>query len=555
MTGWPDRRRFCVIAMVCVGLLIAGIAWGTHAFKENNVPPVRAVHYWGGGYPKTFWNSMDPAGVDRDFARIRSDGFNAIVLAVSWSEFQPQLTPTPVFDEKSFALLQELVRKAKAHGLDVILRVGFVWSFRPDAQLPNTERVDAMFVDDAIRDAWLAFVGEVCRRVCSEPNLRFGFLSWEDLFPFNIAAAAPNTRNAGFRSRFVEYLRRRFVLSDLDAHFGRHFADWDAVTVPDRRSAAYALVFDYWDDALINRFWLPARPRFPRLSFEIRVDRDPVWNAGTITWYGHDAMFRVPGVNTVVLYYSVAWGMRNEGDQVDASVALATLDRLLAMATQQAGGAALFIDQFNFFDNTPEFSRNSRLRESEIDAMLAGSAAVLAKYRAGYALWSDQDYAANVLYNPSFQIGLRGWEATTGVALERSESGRPQARLDRGASISQTINSITRELGFLPGATGTLCIRGRSLAAAGAALRISGLPGRESEIRFPPEGVERCIAVQLPSRYRLEISAPDRAVSIANVKLYTHVQQSRIYRVDGTAGPQLAAIRALNRDLDRRAER
>src|SRR6266705_2589125 len=103
----PNTLRFFLIATLSAALLIACIAWGIYAFMGNAVPPIRAVHYWGGGYPKTFWNSMDPGQIDRDFARIRSDGFNAIVLAVSWSEFQPQLTPTPVFNERSLALLQE----------------------------------------------------------------------------------------------------------------------------------------------------------------------------------------------------------------------------------------------------------------------------------------------------------------------------------------------------------------------------------------------------------------------------------------------------------------
>jgi hypothetical protein len=550
-----NRMRFTVVGIASATLLVVGIALGTYALKKNGAPPILAVHYWGGGYPKTFWNSMDRGAVERDFARIRSDGFNAIVLAVSWPEFQPRLTPAPVFDERSFALLQELIRKARAHDLDVILRVGFIWSLRPDAELPNAERVDAAFVDDAVRDAWLAFIGEVCRRVCGEPNLRFGFLSWEDLLPFNLASSAPNTAHSGFRRQFIDYLRRHFALADLDARLGRHVADWDAVTVPDRRSAGYPLVFDYWDDALINRFWLPARQRFPRLSFEVRVDKDPVWNGDAVTWHGHDTLFAVPSVDPVALYYSVAWGMRNEGDEVDAGPALAALDRLLASASRHTGAAPLFIDQFNFSDNTPEFSRNTRLRESQMDAMLAGSAGLMAKYRAGYALWSDHDYAANVLYNPSFQIGLEGWAVTTGVASERDGGGRLEARLGRGTSIAQTIDSINREPGFLRGATGTLCVRGRSVAMVDATLHVSGLPGLPAEIRLPPDGAERCLDVGLVSRYRLEFSAPDGALAIADIKLYTHLQQSRMYHTDGSAGPQLAAIRALNSDLAKRAGR
>jgi hypothetical protein len=543
--------RFLILVTVGAALLGAGIACATNSFMENRAPPLRAVHYWGDGYPKTFWNSIDPSQIDRDFTRIQSDGFNAIVLAVSWSEFQPRLTPTPAFDERSFALLQELVQKAKAHHLDVILRVGFIWSFRPDVQMPNAERIDALFVDDAVRDAWLAFVAEICSRVCAQPNLRFGFLSWEDLFPFNIATAAPNVSNAGFRRRFIDYLRGRFSLADLDVRFDRHFADWNAVTIPERRSPAYALVFDYWDDALIKRFWLPARQRFPRLSFEVRVDRDPIWNGDTIAWYGHDAMLRVPGVDPVVLYYSVAWGMLNVGDEIDAGAALASLDRMLAWATQWTGKASVFIDQFNFFDNTPEFSRNTRLRESQMDPMLVGSAEVLAKYRAGYALWSDHDYAANVLYNPSFQVGLEGWATTARVTLQRNGNGRQQVRLGRGASISQATGTVNREPGFVPGATGTLCIRGRSVGAAGTLLRVTGIPGSQLEVRLAPKSNEKCIGVRLASSY--QFSAPDGAVYISDVKLFTRVQESRIYRADGAPGPQLAAIRTLNRKLERYA--
>ena len=554
-TARPARRvRFGIVALALATLLALGILRGAHFFENSAAPSIRAVHYWGACYPKNFWNCVDRNALDRDFLRIRADGFNAIVLAVSWTEFEPRLTPTPVFDERSFALLQELVRKARAHDLDVVLRVGFIWSFRPDAQLPNAERVDAAFVDDSVRNAWLAFVGEVCRRICDEPNLRFGFLSWEDLFPFSIATMGANTAHLGLRHRFVDYLRSSHALPELDALLGRHFASWDEVTVPDRRSAAYALVFDYWDDALINRFWLPARKLFPRLSFEVRVDSDPVWNGDAITWHAHDALFRVPGVDPAVIYYAVAWSMRNEGDEVDADPALAALEQLLATAKRNSGSPTLFIDQFNFFDNTPQFSRNTRLRESQLDAMLAGSAALFAKYHAGYALWSDHDYAASIVYNPAFQAGLDGWAATAGVAAQRGPDGRLEAHLAPGASIAQAIDSANREPGFVAGAPGSLCFSARSLADSGARLRMAGLPPLPTELTLTLAGgaARRCIDVSLAPRFRLEVSASNGAVAITAIELFTHEQRSRMYHADGSAGPQLAAIRALNAELARR---
>jgi len=49
----------------------------------------------------------------------------------------------------------------------------------------------------------------------------------------------------------------------------------------------------------------------------------------------------------------------------------------------------------------------------------------------------------------------------------------------------------------------------------------------------------------------LALHAGKAPVAIAGVELYRHTQQSRVYRLDGTPGPQLEAIRALNRDLAR----
>jgi len=244
--------------------------------------------------------------------------------------------------------------------------------------------------------------------------------------------------------------------------------------------------------------------------------------------------------------------MRNEGDEIDAGPALAALEHLLVSATRNSGSPSLFIDQFNFFDNTPEFSHNTRLRESQLDAMLAGSWALFAKYHAGYALWSDHDYAASIMYNPSFQVGLDGWAATGGVTQQRGPDGRLEARLEPGASLAQPIDATNREPGFVAGAPGILCFRGRSLAAPGAGLRVTGLAPLPTELALSRGAAKRCVDVVLAPRFRLEFSALQGAAAITDIELYTHEQRSRMYRADGSAGPQLAAIRALNSELAQR---
>ena len=98
--------------------------------------------------------------------------------------------------------------------------------------------------------------------------------------------------------------------------------------------------------------------------------------------------------------------MQNDGASTDAPSPLAQLDRLLASAAGESRARSLFIDQFGFVDNTPEFSRNTRLADDQYDAMLAGAADVLTRRGAGYAVWVDQDYARTSSTTPASSADL-----------------------------------------------------------------------------------------------------------------------------------------------------
>ena len=554
MTG-PGRapavpRALVVALAVAACALLALAAWvlATRAEQRGGIATLRATHYWAGGYPKSFWDGLDPSRIDADYARIRAQGFNAVVLAVSWPEFHPRLTPAPAFDERAFRDLALLVGKAADHGLRVVLRVGFIWSFRPDAEMPNAVRVDAAFHDAAVHHAWLAFVEEVCRRVCSAPNFRLAFLSWEDLHPFNLLGAEPSRDDPGLRSVYAGWLRERHDLAAVAARYGRAFATWDEVPLPERRSPAYEYVLAWWDDMLAERFFLPARARFPGLSFEERVDWDPVWTQGErAEWHRHPSVTGRAGAEVATLYYAVAWGMPNAGDVTDARSALSRFARLLELTAAQNPRDGLFVDQFNFFDNTPEFSTNTRLAEEEYDAMLAGAAEVLARHGAGYALWLDEDYAANILYNPGFQRGLAGWEARGAASVAAEPDGAAVLRLAAGAGVAQAIVATGRETGFERGSTGTLCMVGRALASATAGVRANGLPAPVA-LEFGAVAERRCAAAPLAPEFRLEIVAQD-GVELDRIELYHHVQHSRIRTLEGKPGPQAAALRELNRAL------
>ena len=551
----PVVPRALVVALAAAACALLALAvWALAARQEQRggAATLRATHYWAGGYPKSFWDGLDPSRVDADFARIRAQGFNAVVLAVSWPEFQPRLTPSPAFDERPFGDLALLVGKAAEHGLRVVLRVGFIWSFRPDAEMPNAERVDASFHDPDVHRAWLAFVEELCRRVCSAPNFQLAFLSWEDLHPFNLLGAEPSRNHPGFRSALVGWLRERHELSAVAARYGRAFASWEEVPVPERRSPAYEYVLAWWDDMLAARFFIPARERFPGLSFEERVDWDPVWTKGERPdWHRHPSVTGRAGAEVTTLYYAVAWGMKNDGDTTDARGALGQLARLLELTAAHHPRDGVFVDQFNFIDNTPEFRTNTRLAEDQYDAMLAGAASVLARHRAGYALWLDEDYAANILYNPGFQRGLVGWETRGAASVAADRSGAAVLRLAAGASVAQAIVATGRETGFERGNPGTLCMVGRAIASAPAAVRGTGLPAPIT-LEFGAAAERRCAAVPLAPQFRLEIAA-EADVELDRIELYHHVQVSRIRTLEGRPGPQAGALRDFNRTLARLA--
>ena len=77
--------------------------------------------------------------------QIAGDGFNAIILLVPWAEIQPSLGPPAIYNEAALSRLQSLVASARAHDLQVILRVR-IWSINPGQELPNIERITALLL-------------------------------------------------------------------------------------------------------------------------------------------------------------------------------------------------------------------------------------------------------------------------------------------------------------------------------------------------------------------------------------------------------------------------
>ena len=58
---------------------------------------LRSATYYSDDWVINFWNS-ESVHMEEELARIAADGFNSIILAVPWREFQPETSPVAYED-------------------------------------------------------------------------------------------------------------------------------------------------------------------------------------------------------------------------------------------------------------------------------------------------------------------------------------------------------------------------------------------------------------------------------------------------------------------------
>lgn len=565
-----SRKRFCYVALaIALVTIVVGITV-TQKFgikkiwtqknsaltpppgiddKKPNVPVargyhrLRATHYFADTYPKNFWNSFEPADVARDFKQIKADGFNAIVLVLPWAEFQPVLSSNG-YDEKMFDRLKMLMDAATAHELGVVLRLSYVWSYRPDAENSIFNRMHGVFHDEAMRQTWLKHLAKIHTHVVKHPAFRLAFLSWEDLYPMAITSMTPNLSDQNMLRMYREYLSRTSTLSDISTLYGKTISSWDALPFPDRKSPAYAKVLDYWDDALLNRLFIPANQNFPNLSLEVRSDWDPVWEKdGKTTWKNHALTYALPGTDTLTSYYAIAWGMKNEGDFVSAADAIKGFDRFVAHLAAEKNHQHLFLDQFLFYYELEEFKRNTQIKPEERDIFLQAVAQRFRELDISYALWYYRDYVDNAVYNAHFSLGLEGWRASEGVKVSKLADGHYAALLDKGNEVSQKIPVQQRSAWKGGNEPLNVCIT----PGPGDNRRLELVTGDQAVTMTWRKGEKRqCVKVKRGAELVLTIKANTDALAIDLVELFTVLEPSAVYDRDLKVGAQRDAIRKLN---------
>lgn len=511
---------------------------------DDHTQRLVATHYFGNHWAKNFINAFRREDVRGDFQRIREDGFNAVVLVVSWGDFQPVFEPCCEYDPRAFERLRFLLDEAKAAQLKVILRVGFAWTFHPNAG-GSLWRLHRLMNEPSVRAAYLKFAERIAAEVADHKQVVMSFGSWEDLPLQHIEPSAS--------ADYAEFLASLPSADPLHAVQSRVVSAGAAF--PDNSGANVELFQRYWDWLLIEKFFKPVQARIPNYSFEVRIDKEPLPMAnGETHWLGHERTFSLPQAQAVTIYWAPFWGARNQGEQLRANESLPLLNHLLE-SVAAVTNLPVFIDQMNIIDNTPGFENNAVIRADELPAFLAEAACLLRKKKVlGYSLWTGRDYRESLLFNPTFGYGLDGWtytpSAAAATAVEALPSGDFQLRLNTGSALSQIVSDIRGRLLYVDQRRDQICVEAIASETSRLELRL-GANAPSSALTFHADTKPATLCTDLTAtldagQQSLQMKLQSGNLALRDVQVFDHVQSGGIYDDNGKALSLHDPVRAMN---------
>lgn len=503
---------------------------------------IKGVTYFGKSWPVAFWNS-DQRESDADFKQIRGDGFNTLILVVPWGEFQPGLSPVR-FNDAAYARLGKLCQNAKSNGLDVMLRVSYLWDFQPNVQMPNHERSNALLANDKLLPAWRLYLQRIAQATsnCASTS----FISWEDFWPIIQWVAAKHTPedavNVSKLIGFDSWVRKSNA-RDFLANNAALAKKLGAYPIPSRDDPSFRLMFQWFDEQLSLRLLPELAHLFGSASIEARIDDDPIYENGKVReWYSHKQTYQVNSSSLLMSYWAPAMGAENHGQLDPASK---VLERFIHMQKKVRTDSKnqIFIEQFLFTDNTPSAKQNAQIAPEQISTFLKDVTEPMLRHTAGYALWGARDYDADMLFNGSFALGSEGWTLMPGALLRRAAGGH-EIHLKQGAGINQKQPAIRCHFCATAKST-TLRLRVRGPGM------ISGTYASSTRTHRLKTG-DQTVIMEFPviaNDTELTIKSEIGSISLTDVKLYDFTQRFGVRDANGSPGPYLTDIQALNHRL------
>lgn len=537
-------KRMALMAMTVFGAAAFLFTTGFARAEEHASGAagyLKSATYYSNDWVINFWNS-ESSSMDEELARIAEDGFNNIILAVPWREFQPRISPCS-YNDYAWEKLDRVMEAAAEQGLSVMLRVGYTWDyFGRDNVL---ERYRGLMYDDAAKKAWLEYAGRLYERASAHENYCGGFMTWEDFWNFTDDSASLGNGISGKHMAdlcgYTDYAREHYSLEELEELYGHALASYDDLYFPPMDSQARKVFYEFYD-CFLNELLAGSQAVFPGLSMEVRLDADPVKHKdGTMEGFVHSSTFPSGNAAFTSAMYSLPMGFLNEHERVTAQEALNKIPVYMNRLHVYSGGKPVYLDQFLFTDNTVGFEYNAQLRNDQKELYLDGAASVLKAMTMGYGIWTYRDYGDNKLYNAQFGLGQEGWSFMGGSEVNLRE-GNHEARIPDGGGISQKIgNRMTGTTGndthvrFQADCDG----KSRLTVKAGSRSKTVEISGQRTvHLMF-----ENCHAQEF------SISAEKGTAYVDDIQVYTFVTQGELYGLDGREGSCIEAIRRMNQKL------
>ena len=396
---------------------------------------ILATHFLAQGWAANFWSYLNLTKIEEELEFIQSIGFNTVILLVPWVGFQTKVDPITYYEDY-FTLLQQLLDTLQKHDLYVILRLGYTHDNGPYSEPEGFLRQVVVGEDTVMLAAWCDYLDRIWELVHSYPNVLGGFLTWEDFFFMDLTHIPLKQRFLlAERTGYQKYLEKKYSLKEISDRYQQSFSNYTDVPIPAFKSRAIHLFSEFWDTILIETIFTTSKKHFPRLSMEVRTDCDPQEN----THICHHNTFNLTSdADTSMVYYTPAYGAPNEG-QAEPVENISTRMQWMFEQIHTHTHNTIFIDQFNFIDNTPGFEQNTRLLAHDIPRFLSDITPILQKNTIGYGLWTLRDVRANALKNGLFERNYPSWNIDKGQIIFDAKSGKKVASLNKGGTLRQLL--------------------------------------------------------------------------------------------------------------------
>ena len=529
-----------VLAFLVAFTAIKSYNWTTRRTRTGDY--WKGVTYLANSATGNFWDSnLDD--IDDDFDQIKNDGFNSIVLLIPWREFQPDVNSTD-YNTNALNKLDYICQKAGAHDLGVVLRLGYFWDYYDSSSEDLYNRFQKALYDKDMQNAWLGYAKTIYSTASKYDNFLGGFMCWEDFWNFVDKGASFNgdsdesrafAKDTGFSSYMVKNHKEL-----LEGIYGK--SSVDDIYIPSSDAYGYEYFYEYVDTMLENLLTTTQEKSFPNLSLEVRSDDDYIINAqGQKRYYSHKSTYAASDSTYTSMVYGIPMAMHNVGEEVSWFRAFYKTWQTMGKVKAGANSKFIFVDQFLFYDNSPGFEHNAKLKEKDINTYLKVAALPLIRFTRGYAIWTYKDYKMNAVANSEFAKGMSSW-VIDGTAAVTKHNGSNACKLDAGSSITQE-----QFTGLDPDRGKFKLNMDIALAEAKAATVTVSVPGESQKIYADGDG-SYTITLENSDIEDLTIST-DAGVYLDNINLYNWIQKGKLYDLDGNEEKCTHSIRELNKNV------